>query len=183
MPGRRYGPSALHINCNLDAILLIGGLTDLKINPEKGSQSAFLLVNTPYSGGQPWRWQTLTPMSDGRCGPGVLQLGPPEGSTRIQRVLVAGGYRDTAEILKVDCTGASDRGQWTQIEPLTRPFEGTLLVAMSARVLIFGELFGAFTNWASCQFYSYSHCVFTGDYREVEELQTSSTDDVQVRAL
>ncbi len=144
MPGRRYGHSALHINCNRDAILLIGGLTDLKINPQKGSQSAFLLVNTPHSGGQPWRWQTLTPMSDGRCDAGVLQMGPPQGGTRIQRVLVAGGGRETAEILRIDCPDASDHGQWTQIGHLTHKLYATFLVALGDHVLAFGKLMCVF---------------------------------------
>ncbi len=79
-------------------------------------------------------------MFEGRCRPGVLQLGLPGGIDRIQRVLVAGGWSNTAEILRIDCTGASDRGEWTRIGPLTRELEITYLVALSSRVLAFGEL-------------------------------------------
>ncbi len=144
MPGRRYGHSALHINCDRDAILVIGGLTDLSFNLAKASQSAFLLVNTPHSGSQPWRWRTLTPMSEGRCQPGVLQLDRPEDDLCIQRVLVAGGGRETAEILRVDCTDASDRGQWTQVGHLTRKLYVTFLVALGDHVLAFGKLMCVF---------------------------------------
>ncbi len=133
MPERRCAASALHINCNRDAIVVIGGLTDLIADQEKGSQSAFLLVNTPNSGGEPWRWRALSPMTEGRCWPGVLQLDSPGSDDRIQRVLVAGGQQNNAEILEVDCIDVSDGGQWTQIEPLSRKLGLTILVALGDR--------------------------------------------------
>ncbi len=91
----------------------------------------------------------LTHMSEGRCRPGVLQLGPPGGNDRIQRVLVAGGWSNTAEILRIDCSDASDRGEWTQIGHLTRELETTFLVALSSRVLAFGELICDFDKLGS----------------------------------
>ncbi len=140
MPTKRSSASALHIKCARDAIVVVGGVKKTDFDPANPSRSVFLLINTTRSGGEPWRWRTLTHMSEGRCRPGVLQLGPPGGNDRIQRVLVAGGWRNTAEILRIDCTDASDRGEWTRIGPLTRELEITFLVALSSPVLTFGEL-------------------------------------------
>ncbi len=136
MPTKR----SLHLKCDRDAIVVVGGVKKTEFDPANTWRSAFLLVHTTRSAGEPWRWRKLTHMSEGRCRPGVLQLGPPGGNDRIQRVLVAGGWRNTAEILRIDCTDASDRGEWTRIGPLTRELETAFLVALSSRVLAFGEL-------------------------------------------
>ncbi len=85
-------------------------------------------------------------MSEGRGSPGVLQLDRLEGDLCIQRVLVAGGGRNTAEILRINCSDASDRGQWTQIGPLSRTLPTTFLVALHGRVLAFGKLICDFVN-------------------------------------
>ncbi len=68
--------------------MVVGGRTEAGLDPASFSPRAFLRVNTSHSGGQPWRRRTLSPMSQGRCWPGVLQLGPLEDSARTQRVLV-----------------------------------------------------------------------------------------------
>ncbi len=139
MPAARSLASALHIKCDRNAIVVLGGVKETDFDPANSSPSAFLLIHTNRSGGEPWRWRTLSPMSEGRCRPGVLQLGPPGGNDRIQRVLVAGGWSNTAEILRIDCTDASDRGEWTRIAPLTRELEITFLVTLSNSLLAFGE--------------------------------------------
>ncbi len=92
-------------------------------------------MNTARSGGEQWQWRMLSPVSEGRAWPAVLQLGPQDTQNRTQRILVAGGERTTAEILRVDCSDTSDRGQWTQIAPLSRELSATCLVALDDRVL------------------------------------------------
>ncbi len=67
-------------------------------------------------------------------------IGSPDDSARTQRVLVAGGGRNTAEILRVDCCDASDLGQWTRSGLLSRPLLVIFLVSQNDRVLAFGEL-------------------------------------------
>ncbi len=92
-------------------------------------------------------------MSEGRGSPGVLQLDRPEDDLCIQRVLVAGGGRNSAEILRINCSDASDRGQWTQIGPLSSELATTFLVALNGRVLAFGKLICDFVNWGCCQIF------------------------------
>ncbi len=92
-------------------------------------------------------------MSEGRGSPGVLQLDRPEDDLCIQRVLVAGGGRKSAEILRINCSDASDRGQWTQIGPLSSELATTFLVALNGRVLAFGKLICHFDNWGCCQIF------------------------------
>ncbi len=138
MPQTMKCASALHINCDRDAIIIIGGQRGILFAPAALLERVFLLVRPRNS--EPWQWRALSPMCDGRGSPGMLQMGPPGESPRIQRVLVAGGWRDTAEILKVDCTDASDRGQWTRIGRLSRTLKATTLIALNDRVLVFGEL-------------------------------------------
>ncbi len=140
LPEKMCLTSALHINCDRDAIIVIGGQRGLFFEKAKLLQSVFLLIRQPSSRGETWGWRALSPMSEGRGSPGVLQIGPPGGNDRIQRVLVAGGWRNTAEVLRIDCCDASDCGQWTQIGPLTHELERAFLVILGDRILVFGEL-------------------------------------------
>ncbi len=140
MPERVWAASPLHVKCGRDAVMVIGGLRERTFDPEHFSRSVSLLVNTACSGGEQWQWRTLSPMSEGRAWPAVLQLGQQDAQNRSQRILVAGGDRTTAEILRVDCSDASDRGQWTQITPLSRELSTTCLVALGDRVLALCKL-------------------------------------------
>ncbi len=135
MPERLWAASPLHVKCDSDTVMIIGGLRESDFESEHLSRSISLLVNTARSGGEQWQWRTLSPMSEGRAFSAVLQLGHQEGQNRTQRVLVAGGDRTTAEILTVDCSDPSDRGQWTPIAPLSRELSATCLAALGDRVL------------------------------------------------
>ncbi len=100
-------------------------------------------------------------MSEGRGSPGVLQLDRPEDDLCIQRVLVAGGGRNSAEILRIDCSDASDRGQWTQIGALNRTLPTTFLVALHGRVLAFGKLICDFDKLGKLSnFVNSKNCLF-----------------------
>ncbi len=144
MPKKLCSLSAIHVNCDCLAIMVVGGRTEAGMDPASFSPHAFLLVQTSRRWIKPWRWRALSPMSEGRCWAGVLQLGSPGSDDRTQRVLVAGGGRNTAEILRVDCCDASDLGQWTRIGLLSRPLSVTFLVSQNDRVLAFGELMVTF---------------------------------------
>ncbi len=75
-------------------------------------------------------------MHEARVEPVVLLLNDDE---KIQRILVAGGYRNTAELLTIACTNPSDRGQWTSIVPLSMSLKVASLVYFNGRILAFGR--------------------------------------------
>ncbi len=118
------------------AVLVVGGGGD-------NWNEAALLTNRPHQrrgeqgsgGGDPWRWQQLSPMREGRWNrPGILLLGR-------ERVLVVGGGSTTAEILQLPHDD-SDRGVWTLLtKPLTRGFEKTFLINFNNRIVAVGELY------------------------------------------
>ncbi len=130
MPDRRAYVSATCIKHDPDFVLVIGGNTDCF-----PSHTAELLFQT---GGGKWRWRRLSSLADGRCNVGVLKL-EHLSDENVQRALVVGGYADKAEVLTIACSNESDRGQWTCIEPLSRKFKRTFLVATHNRILAFGE--------------------------------------------
>ncbi len=127
--------------CNGDddaTVLVVGGWGG-------NENEAALLTNRPHQrrgeqgsgGGDPWRWQQLSPMRERRsCRPGILLLGK-------ERVLVVGGGSsgsNTAEVLQLP-RGDNDRGVWTLLtQPLTRGFGLTFLVNFNNRVVAVGEL-------------------------------------------
>ncbi len=93
---------------------------------EAGSgRCAGLLYGDASQVGQSWRWRTVLPMHESRFKPGMLLL---TGDEQIQRILVAGGVRNTTEMLKISFANAADRGQWTLIAPLSIFFDETFLV-------------------------------------------------------
>ncbi len=118
------------------AILIVGG------NCGTGKE-AEMLTSRPRrtrrdqgKGGNPWRWQQLSPMQMGRHGhPGMLRLGK-------ERVLVVGSGRGrSAEILQLP-RGDNDRGVWTLLcETMTQQFGKTFLVNFNNRILAFGKFF------------------------------------------
>ncbi len=129
--------SALFIGNGDDdaAVVVVGG--------EGGNQNeAELLTNRPHQrggeqgsgGGDPWRWQQLSPMRERRWNrPGILLLGR-------ERVLVVGGGSTNAEVLQLPHDD-SDRGVWTLLtQPLTQGFYRTFLVNFNNRIVAVGEL-------------------------------------------
>ncbi len=113
-------------------MLHAGGQTDIRF-----SRCAEMLCWSDDGGSDTWRWRTIAPMNNARSQPGRLRL-DYLGDADIQKVLVAGGNNDTAEILTISCSDEADMGQWTLIEPLTRQFNLTFLSATSGRILAFG---------------------------------------------
>ncbi len=53
MPSKRSLASALHLKCDRDAIVVVGGVKNAEFDPASTSRSAFLLVHTARSGGEP----------------------------------------------------------------------------------------------------------------------------------
>ncbi len=115
MPTARHLPSALCVKQNPDVVLVVGG----------DYTNAELLYGDASKAGQPWRWRQLSPMHATPEKPGMLLLNDDE---EIQRILVAGGWRSTAELLTIVCTDTSDRCQWTLIAPLSQRMNETNLV-------------------------------------------------------
>ncbi len=132
MPTARWNASALCVNDAPDVVLVVGGE-----NEHDYLSSAELLV--PSRTGQPWRWRRLTPMHESRLKPGVLLL-RLSGNEENHRILVAGGGRNTAELLTIAYKNPSDRGQWTLISPLSRRFFETSLISFNGRILAIGRL-------------------------------------------
>ncbi len=132
MPTARWNSSALCVNDAPDVVLVVGGE-----NEHDYLSSAELLV--PSRTGQPWRWRRLTPMLESRLKPGVLLLLPLSGNEENHRVLVAGGGRNTAELLTIAYKNTSDRGQWTLISPLSRRFFEASLICFNGRIFAIGR--------------------------------------------
>ncbi len=133
--------SALFIgNGDDDAtVLVVGGVGG-------NGDEAELLTNRPHQGrgeqgsggggGDPWRWQQLSPMQKRRWNrPGILLLGR-------ERVLVVGGGfggNKTAEVLQLPHDD-HDPGVWTLLtQPLTRNFNKTFLIIFNNCILAVGE--------------------------------------------
>ncbi len=110
MPTARSGASALCVKQAPDVVLVVGGFKNKSLN------CAELLYDDASQAGQPWRWRQLSPMHETCERPGMLLL---SGNEEIQRILVAGGSNQTAELLTIACRNTSDRGQWTSIAPLS----------------------------------------------------------------
>ncbi len=130
MPTAREGASALCVKQAPDVVLVIGGNNGNTLN------CAELLYGDASQAGQPWRWRALSPMHKTRLGPGMLLL---SGNEEIQRILVAGGYGQSAELLTISCTDTADSGQWTLIAPLSKPFSRSALVCFNGRIFAFGR--------------------------------------------
>ncbi len=94
MPTARDGASALCVKQDPDAVFVVGG---------NAGTCAELLCGDSSQTGQSWRWRTLSPMHERRFKPGMLFLTDDE---QIQRILVAGGCRNTTEMLKIACINA-----------------------------------------------------------------------------
>ncbi len=135
MPTKRQDASALCVQSEPEAILVVGG-------QPQAYRCAELLTHTAGAsgggGGDAWRWRQLNPMHEARdMRPGML-LSSSDGDR--QRVLVAGGGESaTAEILHLSCRDPSDRGQWTLIAPLSTEFDFTYLVEFNNRVYAIGS--------------------------------------------
>ncbi len=128
MPFARCNASALCVNQAPDIVLVVGGYC----------KDAELLYVDASQEGQQWQWRKLSSMHNMRVKPGVLLLSDI-GDTK--RVLVAGGWENTAELLTVRCTNTGDRGQWTLIAPLSTSFNTTSLVCFNTRILAFGRFY------------------------------------------
>ncbi len=116
-------------------MLLVGGETDIYL-----CRCAEILCQSNDGNSVTWRWRTIASMRNRRINPGVLKL-DHLGDANVQKVLIAGGRTDTAEILTISCSDEADLGQWTLIETLNRKFECTYLATTSSRILVFGEPF------------------------------------------
>ncbi len=127
MPIACRSASALCVKQTPDTVLVVGG---------RSNNYAELLFSDARQAEQPWRWRTLSPMHEAREKTGVLLLNDDE---EIQRILVAGGSRYTAELLTIACTNTSDHGQWTSIAPFPDTFVTTSLVCYNGRTLAFGR--------------------------------------------
>ncbi len=140
MPTERSGASALCVQSEPEAILVVGGDYPFPTEPRRCAE---LLTHTAGAsgggrGGDAWRWRQLNPMHEARVWrPGMLLLSSSGGDR--QRVLVAGGRSDTAEILHLSCRDPSDSGQWTLIAPLSTEFCSTSLVEFDNRVFAIGS--------------------------------------------
>lgn len=133
MPTKKYCASALCVRNNLDTVLVVGGESGYDIE-----RSADVLYKTTDQPGEVWRWRTLNPMLERRCcKPGMIQL-EQVGSSDVQKVLVAGGWSRTTEVLKFSCNDPFDCGQWTIVGPLTRLFKSTFLVGLKDSIFAFG---------------------------------------------
>ncbi len=117
---------------NPDVVLHVGGETDM-IN----CRYAEILFQSGDGGSETWRWRVIAPMNSRRSYPGLLKL-DHLGDVNVQKVLVAGGAEDTAEILTILCRDEADMGQWTHIKPLNWKFDFTCLTATSDRIIAFG---------------------------------------------
>ncbi len=137
MPTGRWRASALCVQSEPEAILVVGGYRNGYFALQEARRCAELLTHTAGAsgggrGGDAWRWRQLNPMHDARkCRPGMLLL---SSSGDRQRVLVAGGFTATAEILHLSCRDPNYRGQWTRIAPLSTEFYYTFLVEFDNRV-------------------------------------------------
>ncbi len=137
MSKENFWQSALFIGDGDDdaAILVVGG-------GGGNNNEAELLTNRPLQrgeeqgsgGGDPWRWQQLSPMREARPErPGILLLGR-------ERVLFVGGGSNTAEVLQLP-RDEHDQGVWTLLtQPLSRGFGLTFLVNFNNRIVAVGEL-------------------------------------------
>ncbi len=129
MPTARRSASALCVKQTPDVVLVVGGYGKKCLN------FAELLYGDASQAGQPWCWRTISQMHESRMRPGMLLL---SGNEEIQRILVAGGCDQSAELLTIACTDTADSGQWTLIAPLSKPFNATL-VWFHGRLLAFGR--------------------------------------------
>ncbi len=137
-------PKMSKASCNQSALFIGNGDDDAAVLVVGGwggnNNEAELLTNRPHQrggeqdsgGGDPWRWQHLSPMREARRErPGILLLGK-------ERVLVVGGSSSeskTAEGLQLP-RNDSDRGVWTLLtQPLSRDFGKTFLVNFSNRIV------------------------------------------------
>ncbi len=159
MSKESYWQSALFISDGDDnaAVLVVGGYGG-------NHNEAALLTNRPHQGrgeqgsggGDPWRWQQLSPMQKGRpYSPGILMLG------RERVLVVGGGYSGckTAEVLQQP-RNDNDRGVWTLLtQPLSRDFYRTFLVNFNSRVVAVGELLINLVSTTSKQRLSIINCL------------------------
>ncbi len=138
MPTERWRASALCVQSEPEAILVVGG----QGGQSEAPRCAELLTHTAGAlgggGGDAWRWRQLNPMHEAReLRPGMLLLS--SGGDR-QRVVVAGGGGSaTAEILHLSCRDPSDSGQWMRIARLSTGFLHASLVEFDNRVYAIGS--------------------------------------------
>ncbi len=135
MQSRRICASALVVRSyeNDLASLVVGGLSVTATSRE----AEVLTRRCGKADGtdiNPWRWQLLPQTLKSRSmHPGMLLLGSG-------RVLVAGGWSNTAEVLRIpqdDHNGGDySRAQWTLVEcPMSQEFKYTRLVTIGGRIL------------------------------------------------
>ncbi len=129
LPTARWKASALCVDQTPDVVLVVGGAND-----HNYLNCAELLY--PSQTGQPWRWRTLTPMHERRYQPGMLLL---SGNEEIQKIVVAGGCKNTAELLTLTWRNTADLGQWTLIAPPPEHFDTTSLVCFNDCILAIGK--------------------------------------------
>ncbi len=137
LPTARCKASALCVDQTPDVVLVVGGA-----NEHDYLNCAELLY--PSQTGQPWRWRALTPMNEPRFKPGVILL---SGNEETQRILVAGGCKNTAELLKLTWRNTADLGQWTLIAPQPELFDTTSLVCFNGCILAIGRFRGSHLNF------------------------------------
>ncbi len=75
-------------------------------------------------------------MHEWRDKAGMLLL---RSSDEIQRILVAGGYKQSTELLKISCKNTADCGQWTLIAPLSKTLDATWLLFFNERIFVIGR--------------------------------------------
>ncbi len=75
-----------------------------------------------------WRYLNLSEMLKGRDHPPRMLL--LAGGDR-KRVLVAGGYSSTIEVLQISFSNPSDWGHWTRIVPVSKELYFTILASIT----------------------------------------------------
>ncbi len=139
------------------AVLVVGGWGG-------NCNEAALLTNRPHQGrgeqgsggGDPWRWQQLSPMQEARGNrPGILLLG------RERALVVGGGYygSKTAEVLHLP-RNDHDQGVWTLLtQPLSCDFDKTFLIIFNNRIVAVGKLLINLVTMSSKQRLSIVTCL------------------------
>ncbi len=130
MPTARRRASALCVCQTLNIVLVVGGRN-------RHSQScAELLYGDSSQAWQPWRWRALSPMHEWRDKAGMLLL---RSSEKMQRILVAGGYKQSTELLKISCKNTADCGQCTLVSPLSKKLDETWFLFFNEQIFAVGR--------------------------------------------
>ncbi len=75
-------------------------------------------------------------MHEWRDKAGMLLL---RGSDEMQRILVAGGYKQTTELLKISCENTADCGQWTLNASLSKKLDETWILFFNEQIFAIGR--------------------------------------------